>query len=145
MKEIILQAKKENLAELYVFLDKELGFLDDTAKAELHLIAEEIFVNIASYAYGDSVGSVMVRLETDREKQEVFMSFQDEGVAYNPLEKEDPDITPGIEEREIGGLGIYMAKRMADRIAYQYQFPYNILYIWKKVAESSQEVKQDEE
>ena len=90
---------------------------------------EEVFVNVAKYAYEEG-GTVEVTLSNDKNK--VTFIFKDHGKEFNPLDREDPDITASSSEREIGGLGIFMAKNIMDDISYEYKDGYNILTMIKK-------------
>lgn len=93
----------------------------------IRICVEEIFVNIANYAYQDKEGAVQIEEEVF--ENSIRMMFADEGVPYNPLEKEDPDITASAQDREIGGLGIFMVKNMADDLRYEYKDNKNCLYM----------------
>ena len=79
---------------------------------------EEIFVNIANYAYADHNGQVWIKNIIDNNM--FLLTFIDEGKPYNPLEKQDPDVTLEIDDRDIGGLGIFMVKNMTDHVAYKH-------------------------
>lgn len=94
---------------------------------EIRIATEEIFINIASYAYPDQDGEVSIE-ETVQDKK-IDVTFADQGIPYNPLEKVDPDINLGFEERDIGGLGIYMVKKIVDQVDYQYKDGKNCLHI----------------
>ena len=135
MSELTLEARLENLQQVLSFVDGQLEALDCPMKAQMQIdvAVEELFVNIASYAYQLGVGFATVRLETEQEPLTVVITFIDRGVPYDPLAKADPDVTLSAEEREIGGLGIYMVKKSMDGIAYQYQDGQNILTIRKKL------------
>ncbi len=121
MKEITLEAKTEKLDEVLVFVDGELEAAGCTMKGQLQLdvAVEEIFVNIASYAYPEGSGSATIQVNTDPDKKYVTITFIDEGIPYNPLAKEDPDVTLSAEERQIGGLGIFIVKKSMDTTAYE--------------------------
>ena len=92
---------------------------------KLQLVAEEIFVNITSYAYTETGGEVDVIFAKDANL--ITLRFEDKGIPYNPLEKEDPDITLSAQERPIGGLGIFLVKQYVDDITYDYSDDKNIL------------------
>jgi anti-sigma regulatory factor (Ser/Thr protein kinase) len=94
---------------------------------------EEIFVNIASYAYAPGVGDAVVRFESSQDPASVTITFIDSGVPYDPVQKDDPDVTLSAEERGIGGLGIYMAKKAMDDMKYVYRDGQNILSISKSI------------
>ena len=94
---------------------------------------EEVFVNVAHYAYGDGEGDVTFFLSFDEDTREFTMQMVDQGVAFNPLQKPDPDITLSVEDREIGGLGIFIAKKTMDTLTYAYKNGENILTMIKKI------------
>lgn len=137
MKELNLQANDENL---YTVLDalretlKESGCSEDLTTILL-IAAEEIYVNIAHYAYGGEPGAAVVEMDLRPDPIKLHMVFKDRGIPYNPLEKEDPDITLIEEEREIGGLGIFMVKEIMDRMEYRYENGQNILTLEKYLTE----------
>ena len=97
---------------------------------------EEIFVNIANYAYpqqtGECVLDMIVGASDGDEKNEMILHIRDNGKAFNPLLREDPDITLSVEERKIGGLGIWMVKQSMDEVDYRYEENWNILTITKR-------------
>ena len=99
---------------------------------QIDIAVEEIFVNIANYAYGDNVGIVMIRSKVSAEPYSITITFIDNGVSYDPLSKPDPDVTLSAEDRQIGGLGIYMVKKNMDSIDYQYLDGQNILTLTKR-------------
>ena len=105
------------------------------AQIQISVAIDEVLNNIASYAYGGDTGQVTVRLEiAEEDRKSVHISFIDTGIPYNPLEREDPDITLSAEKREIGGLGIYMVKKSMDSVEYQYENGHNILTIKKDIS-----------
>ncbi|MBR4223569.1 MAG: ATP-binding protein [Oscillospiraceae bacterium] len=133
MKELIIDALKENLPQVLEFVDTELEGVDCPLKIQMQvdLAVEEIFINIASYAYDPDVGPATVRVETREDPHQVDITFIDHGVPYDPLAKADPDITLSAEERDIGGLGIFMVKKSMDDVIYEYKDGHNILTIIK--------------
>ena len=136
MKEITLEARIENLPALIEFVD---GYLEEIAcsmKAQMQIdvAVDEIFTNISSYAYTPGVGKATVEITKRDSESQVELTFIDSGVPYNPLEKADPDVTLSAEERQIGGLGIFMVKRTMDEMTYEYKDGKNILTIRKKFA-----------
>lgn len=135
MSEITVEAKVENLDEVVGFVDGQLEALDCPMKAQMQIdvAVEEIFVNIASYAYAPGVGSAVVRFEASHDPAKVTITFVDSGVPYDPVQKDDPDVTLSAEERGIGGLGIYMAKKAMDDMQYVYRDGQNILSISKSI------------
>ena len=124
-----VEAQKSLLEPLLDVFTRDLkdGNCPDDKIELIRICAEEIFVNIASYAYTDQDG--LVNIEEEVGNNTIEVTFADEGVAYNPLEKEDPDVTAPLPEREIGGLGIFMVKQMADEVKYRYENNMNYLYM----------------
>lgn len=135
MSELTLEAKTENLDKVLSFVDEHLEEQECPMKTQMQIdiAVEELFVNIAHYAYSPEVGPVTIRVEVQKEPLAVTITFIDHGIPYDPLAKEDPDITLSAEERQIGGLGIFMVKKSMDDIAYEYKDGQNILYIKKKI------------
>ena len=101
--------------------------LSEDLKTKLDMCAEEIYANVQFYAYGEEKG--VIEVSVTRKYEGIDVEFSDSGVKYNPLEKEDPDITLPPEERPVGGLGIFMVKQMADNIKYEYKNGKNVLTI----------------
>ncbi len=133
MRELTVEAKVDKLNEVLAFVDGQLEEMDCPMKTQMQIdvAVEEIFVNIASYAYAPGAGLATLRLEAKRDPTALEMSFLDSGVPYNPVEKEDPDISLGAEERQIGGLGIYMVKKSMDEMRYERIDGHNILRLRK--------------
>ncbi len=94
---------------------------------------EEVFINVAHYAYGDTTGDVVIGIEHDRVNNQVVFSVTDRGIPFDPLAKADPDVTLSLEERQIGGLGIFICKKTMDDIKYNYVDGKNILTMIKKI------------
>jgi len=134
MKELIVEAILENLDTVTDFINAELEEIDCPMKLQMQIAVavEEIFVNIANYAYNPEVGGVTIRISVG---DEVTIEFEDKGKPYNPLEKDDPDITLSAEERDIGGLGIFMVKKSMDAVEYRHADNKNLLIIRKQIAE----------
>ena len=130
-------AKTENLDTVIDFVNRHLEGTDCPMKIQMQIdiAVEEIFVNIANYAYGSGEGPATVRVQTDAEKQMVDITFIDNGVPYDPLAKEDPDVTLSAAERQIGGLGILMVKKSMDDVIYEYRDGHNILTLKKGLKE----------
>lgn len=135
MKEMTLEATIENINAVTDFVDEQLEELGCPMKAEMqiNIAIDELFSNIARYAYNPETGDATVRVEVVENPLAVIISFIDGGVPYDPLAKADPDITLSAEEREIGGLGIYMVKKSMDDITYEYVDGKNILKIKKNI------------
>ncbi|MDD3886546.1 MAG: ATP-binding protein [Victivallaceae bacterium] len=135
MKEITVDAEIGSLDRVLDFIRQELKTAGCDARAEIQITiaAEEIFTNIAHYAYNPKLGLATVRCAVSDQPLEVTLQFLDNGVPYNPLEAADPDITVSAEQREIGGLGIFMVKKSMDSIDYAYHDGKNILTIRKNL------------
>ena len=136
MKELDILAKTENLDAVTDFVNEQLEAAGCPMKIlmQIDLAVEEIFVNIANYAYSPEEGPATVRVQTDSEKSTVDITFIDHGVPYDPLAKQDPDVTLSAEQRAIGGLGIFMVKKSMDDVTYEYRDGHNILTIKKGIA-----------
>ncbi len=133
MKKLTMSAKKENIPEVVDFVDRELDELgcSEKTKSQINIAIDELFSNIANYAYGEENGEVTVVIENDSMPCAVSISFQDEGKPFNPLEIGDPDVTLSARDRKIGGLGIFMVKKSMDDVQYEYRGGKNILTIRK--------------
>ena len=138
MKKITIEAKRENLDQVLAFVDEmlETAGCDMRTQMQLDIAVEEIFVNIASYAYAPEVGNVVIGMQVHEDDHVAEITFADSGIPYNPLEKEDPDVTLSAEEREIGGLGIFMVKKTMDDLRYDYRNGQNVLTLIKKLQEA---------
>ncbi len=133
--EKIVAAKTESLDEVLEFVQSRLKEKNCPKKAQtqIAIAVEEIFVNIANYAYGEEEGPATIQIAFEGEPLHAVIRFMDEGTPYNPLEKKDPDTSLSAEEREIGGLGIFMVKKSMDTMEYAYQDGKNILTIQKVI------------
>ena len=135
MKELTVEAKTTNIEAVTDFVNEQLEALDCPMKAQMQIdiAIDELFGNIAHYAYNPETGDATVRVEVVEDPIAVVITFVDNGVPYDPLAKADPDTTLSAEEREIGGLGIYMVKKSMDDITYEYRDGQNILAIKKNL------------
>ena len=135
MKELDIEALVDNLDAVLAFVDEQLEETDCPPKIQMQidLAVEEIFVNIANYAYQPETGPATVRVEVTPDGSAVSITFIDHGVPYDPLAKADPDVTLPTEQREIGGLGIFLAKKTMDDIRYEYINGSNILTMQKNL------------
>ncbi|MBR2520153.1 MAG: ATP-binding protein [Selenomonadaceae bacterium] len=133
MEKITVEATVENLQQVVDFAMEKLEARDCPMKAsmQLELVIEEIFVNIASYAYESATGDATFCVDFAENPDTVFLTFIDDGKYYNPLEKPDPDITLAADERAIGGLGIFLVKKNVDEISYERKDDKNILRMKK--------------
>ena len=133
MKELTIAATVENIEAVTDFVNQQLEELACPMKAQMqiNIAIDELFSNIAHYSYNPEIGQATVRVEVIENPLAVSITFIDNGVPYDPLSKEDPDLTLSAEERQIGGLGIYMVKKSMDEITYEYKDGQNILSIKK--------------
>lgn len=135
MKELTLAATIENIEKVTDFVNAQLEEIDCPMKAQMQIdiAIDELFGNIAHYAYNPETGPATVRVEVTEDPISVIITFIDHGVPYDPLKQEDPDISLSAEERSIGGLGVFMVKKTMDEISYEYRDGKNILRIRKKM------------
>lgn len=133
MNEMTVEATPENIQVITAFVDEQLEQYDCPmkAQAQIDIAIDELFGNIVRYAYHPEVGSATVQVEVTKEPLAVVITFIDQGKPYDPLAKEDPNVTLSAEEREIGGLGIYIVKKSMTDITYEYKDGRNILKIRK--------------
>ncbi len=130
MEKRIFKADKSELDNLFEYSSQLLEILGFNNRdiIMINTALEEVFVNVCQYAY-DGTGTVEVSLSND--KQKVTFVFKDSGKPFNPLEKADPNITVSSEEREVGGLGIFMVKKIMDHVFYEYKDGFNCLTLEK--------------
>ena len=135
MKELTIAATVENIETVTEFVNAQLELTDCPIRAQMQIdiAIDELFGNIAHYAYNPEVGNATVRVEVSEDPVAVIVTFIDNGIPYDPLRQDDPDITLSAEEREIGGLGIYLVKKSMDEISYEYKNGQNILKIKKNI------------
>jgi anti-sigma regulatory factor (Ser/Thr protein kinase) len=136
VKHLTVSAAGDQLEAVLAFIEEELSASGCPAKARmrLSLAVEEVFVNIARYAYAPGEGNVDVSISISGDPPVATLAFSDGGVPYNPLERPDPDVTLEAEDREIGGLGIYMVKKNVDEVRYRYDDGQNVLTLIKTLA-----------
>ena len=106
---------------------------DNELRFKLRLSVEEAVENVVRYAYDGGIGWLEVGTDLDHDSLVLTIELRDAGVPFNPLEKPDPDITLSAQDRDIGGLGIFLCKKMMDNISYRYQDGNNILTMKKKI------------
>ncbi|MBP5162241.1 MAG: SpoIIE family protein phosphatase [Spirochaetales bacterium] len=135
MEELEVEAKVENLDQVLAFVDSRLEARDcpEGYKMNIDIAVEEIFVNIASYAYDGEPGKAWIRLGFEEYPHTMILTFIDKGKPFDPVSKPDPDVTLSAEERKIGGLGIFMVKKSMDTMEYSRSEDRNILTITKKI------------
>ena len=133
--ELEIEAAEENLGLVQEFVDEHLEAAECSMKSQMQIsvAVEEIFVNIARYAYAPDKGNATVRVEVSEAPVAVTITFVDHGQPYDPLAKEDPDVTLPADERRIGGLGIFITKKTMDDVVYEYKDGQNILKLKKNL------------
>jgi sigma-B regulation protein RsbU (phosphoserine phosphatase) len=129
-KELVVEAKLENLEKTINFVNSKLVNLKypSNLQNEIDIAIEEIFMNIANYAYKPQIGSVLISVSTD---DKTLIRFEDSGKPFNPLEHPTPDLEKPLTARDIGGLGVFMVKKIMDNVEYTRQNDKNILTITK--------------
>lgn len=137
MREWTVAATVQNIPVITEAVDRELETLDCPKHAlrQINVALDELLSNIANYAYTPDTGDMTIRMDFDEPSGVVSLTFIDRGVAYNPLEHEDPNVTLTAEDRPIGGLGILMVKKKMDDMEYRREGDQNLLTISKKIRE----------
>lgn len=138
MKEKVFEAKDENMLEMLGFVEQELENYGCSMRMQtaISVALEEVFINVAHYAYPDGNGKAKVAINIDPTTDEMTCILSDSGIAFNPLTQDDPDITLPVEQREIGGLGILIVKKTMDYVEYSRENGENILTMRKKLERS---------
>lgn len=135
VKEKIFSATKDSLSEVIAFTEECLKSFKCPKKNSMTICVavEEIFINIANYAYSDGNGNASLSFGFDENERLLTLVLKDNGTPFNPLEKDEPDITLSADDREIGGLGIFITKKTMDTVSYSYENNQNILTMTKKI------------
>ncbi|MBQ9482944.1 MAG: ATP-binding protein [Ruminiclostridium sp.] len=135
IKELETEASVEKLDDVTAFIDAQLEAAECPMRTQMQieLAVEEIFVNIANYAYAPGTGNAVIRVGISDEPCVAEITFIDRGMQYDPLAKEDPDITLPAHERSIGGLGIFLTKKTMDELSYEYRDGMNIFTMKKSL------------
>ena len=133
MKELTIEATPENVDKVIEFIDGMLEEYGCGVKEQMAIdvAVDELFSNIAHYAYNPETGYATVRVDVKKDPLAVEITFIDHGVPYDPLAKVDPDTTLSVDDRQIGGLGIFIVKKSMDAVNYEYKDGKNILTIKK--------------
>ena len=135
MKELTVDAVIENIPAVTAFVEEQLEQVGCPMKAQMQIdiAIDELFSNIAQYAYSPKTGKATVRVEMTEDPMAVVITFIDNGIPYDPLAKADPNVSLPADDRQIGGLGIFMVKKSMDEINYEYKNGQNILTIKKHI------------
>ena len=134
MKEVSLKSTLENVEVLTGIIDSELESVGCPTKAimQVDVAIDEIFSNIVNYGYDCENEEIVIKYDVDPKDKSISITFVDSGKSYNPLDKDDPNISEDAETRKIGGLGIYIVKKTMDNMVYKYENNKNYLTIIKK-------------
>lgn len=135
MKEMKIPALVENIETVTEFVNEYLESLDCPLKIQMKIaiVIDEIFSNISYYAYGEEKGEVIIRIEKRENPYGVQLTFLDHGMPYDLLKVDEPDISLSVDERQIGGMGIFMVKNIMDEISYEYADGQNVLKMCKMI------------
>ena len=133
MKEITLTASPDQIKTVTTFVNDYLedAGLAERSRIQVDIAIDEIFGNISRYAYYPETGSATVRVETKDDPFRAVITFIDQGKPFNPMTTETPDTSLSVQERQIGGLGLFMVKQTMDDVSYRYEDGQNILSIVK--------------
>ena len=133
MKQLDVKADISELDQVLAFADTILEEMECPTKVQMQIdiAIEELFVNIAHYAYPSGDGEATIEIEANKIDKSVSITFVDQGIPYDPLQNKDPDITLSADERPIGGLGIFMVKKSMDDVSYEFKDGKNRLTIKK--------------
>lgn len=135
MKELTIEATPENIDTVIEFVDEQLEEYGCGMKEQMAIdvAVDELFANIAQYAYSPETGYATVLVDVIKDPLSVEITFIDNGIPYDPLAKSDPDTSLSVEDREIGGMGIFIVKKSMDLVNYEYKDGKNILTIKKTI------------
>jgi anti-sigma regulatory factor (Ser/Thr protein kinase) len=136
MEKLRIEAKKENLNMMIDFIVDKYSEKVTGKKAihKMRLVSEEALINVIDYAYPDKNGELEIRYEYNKEDDFIEIRIIDEGKPFNPLEHDKPDLDTAVEDREIGGLGIFMIKQIMDKVIYERKDQQNILTLIKHIS-----------
>ena len=137
MKKMTVKAGLDNLNRVLACVDEELETAGCSMKTQMQvdIAVEEMFVNIANYAYAPGEGDADVCVETEETDggKRIRITLVDQGKPYDPLMQEAPDVSLPAEKRKIGGLGIFMARKNMDDMTYEFRDGRNILTMFKRI------------
>ena len=137
MKVLRIPARTDQLDAVQAFIDEQLSaiYCSLEEQIQLQIAVEELFVNIAHYAYNPEIGEAIIGCNVDQAPPSITIQFRDRGVPFNPLAREDADISLSAEDRDIGGLGIFMVKDYMDEVTYAYEDGQNVLTLRKTLGD----------
>ncbi|MCL2062965.1 MAG: ATP-binding protein [Candidatus Cloacimonetes bacterium] len=128
--ELLIESIPENHSMVMDFVDSQISDCPDDVKDQINIAVDEIYSNIVQYAYHPETGGVKIRITVT---DVIILEFEDKGIPYNPLTEETPDINKPIEERPLGGLGVFMVKKLMDSVEYKRVGGKNLLILRKKL------------
>jgi anti-sigma regulatory factor (Ser/Thr protein kinase) len=128
MDELIVEARLQNLDRVLAFVESCTADLPVKSRYHINVAVDEIFTNIANYAYRDEMGDAVIRVTVNGV---VTIEFEDSGVPYDPTAQAEPDLTQSAEERALGGLGVLMARKLMDAVEYRREGGKNVLTLKK--------------
>lgn len=133
--ELTVEALIQNVDEVTDFINEQLEEMGCSMRiqTQVDIAIDELFSNICRYAYGEGVGHAKVSVNELPGQNAVQITLEDSGIPFDPLAKEDPDVTLSLHERNVGGLGIFMVKKIMNDIQYEYRDGVNVLTITKKL------------
>ena len=131
-------ASVENVEAVTAFVDAQLEALNcpPEPQMQIEIAIDELFSNIAFYAYNPDVGPATVCVEVEEDPLSVIITFIDQGKPFNPLESADPDVMKMAQDDSVGGLGIFLVKKTMDDVVYEHKDGHNILTIKKHLDEA---------
>ena len=133
MDELIIEAQLENIGTVLDFVNEKINDYSTKTQNHIRIAVDEIFSNIARYAYHPEVGGAVVRIAVGAD---IIIEFEDSGIPYDPLTQPEPDISLPADERKVGGLGLFMVKNLMDSLEYRHEGNKNILTIKKSTVQS---------
>ena len=135
MKEMTFKATLENIGHVTAFVEAALEEAGCGMKPlmQINVAMDELFANVARYAYPEKEGEATVRFDVEEETRTAVITLIDRGIPFNPLEVKEPDTTSPGDQRPIGGLGIFLVRKTMDAVEYRHEDGFNILTIRKKI------------
>lgn len=135
MKELTVEATVRNIPAVTDFVDEALDTMgcSQRIQTQINIAIDELFSNIAHYAYNPATGPATVQVEVEKNPLSVVVTFIDRGKPYDPLSAREPDLSLDLMQRPVGGLGIFLVRRTMDDVSYEYRDGRNILRIKKHI------------
>lgn len=129
MNKLVLPAELGSLGKAHEFVLSAAAHAGCSAEraADIELAIEELLVNVVTHAYKGAAGEIEISCSQD--DHDFIIELQDKGAAFDPLTCPDPDLTKGLAERQIGGLGIYLVKKLTDEVQYERRGAMNWLQV----------------